>query len=455
MAALWPVAGLAAGSSPLRGTYGLGCTDPALCTSEAVGGTEGRTVSNPTPASTSLPTTAAPYPGNCESLVAAGLDEADCRVSTDEPGDADAASLSVSDPLSSVTVNWSLGLRGSYENQDGREDWRTGIVPGLDFNQVWPGGSTVLSGSSFLYYDFDGSLGVGDSTASLAIAQDLSQSSSVAANADLTWSREEESAAVPTPADSLDGSLSAGLSQHFGRLTLSGSGRLTRYWVSDGTASDGTTVANGYRSDFGLGGTMRGGFALTPILTGFVQADADHYWFDDVDPSTGTRRDGWRLAGRTGVEGNWPLGLKASAYVGGAVRTYEGAGFADARGLIYGASLDYASPSGLELTASFDSGLSGAGSVAGADAEIDQSLSLAARLAVNPWVTARASASAGWTRYEGSSETGNSYGAGLGLDWAFGRNLSLGADYAYAYDWQSGTGDSQSHTVTTTLTVSR
>ena len=131
----------------------------------------------------------------------------------------------------------------------------------------------------------------------------------------------------------------AGLGQRFNRFDVSVKGDAERTVYQDSQLTDGSTASNEARNYDQYGGTLRGGYELSPGLMPFVEAGLDTRKHDLNADSLGYQRDSKGFTGSVGATFELTRQLTGNVSVGYVKRTYEDPRLQDLSGLIGNASL--------------------------------------------------------------------------------------------------------------------
>ena len=131
----------------------------------------------------------------------------------------------------------------------------------------------------------------------------------------------------------------AGLGQRFNRFDVSVKGDAERTVYQDSQLTDGSTASNEARNYDQYGGTLRGGYELSPGLMPFIEAGLDTRKHDLNADSLGYQRDSKGFTGSVGATFELTRQLTGNVSVGYVKRTYEDPRLQDLSGLIGNASL--------------------------------------------------------------------------------------------------------------------
>ena len=158
---------------------------------------------------------------------------------------------------------------------------------------------------------------------------------------------------------------------------------------------------------------------------------------------------------RAGLAGQWNGLLSASASVGIGQQDFDNGNLSDITTRLYDASITYSPDTTLNLTAALATTVEPTGTDSTGTARVAHTATASLDYTVNSWLRLRASAD--WARswLEGSTETEQRHGAGIGADYKVNAHTAVSADYGYAHRDNSASGVLESHTVSLGVTVRR
>jgi len=131
----------------------------------------------------------------------------------------------------------------------------------------------------------------------------------------------------------------AGLGRRFNRFDVSVKGDAERTVYQDSQLTDGSTASNASRNYDQYGGTLRGGYELSPGLMPFVEVGLDTRKHDLSTDTSGYQRDSKGVSGSVGATFEATRLLTGNVSVGYVNRTYADPRLQDLSGLIGNASL--------------------------------------------------------------------------------------------------------------------
>jgi hypothetical protein len=240
-----------------------------------------------------------------------------------------------------------------------------------------------------------------------------------------------------TPVE-LSGRTEANYTQKLGRfsVTIKGDGGRDIYGTT--TLRDGTIQDNSSQNNWNFGGGLRLGFALTPVLGLFTDAEAGRTLFDAADPSLGKRLDGNQYSLMAGASAQWGDWLAAEASAGVGLARFDDASLGDIVATLYDASLTYKPSETLALSGNLASSIGAPGPNGAGTAKVGYEAMAGVTYTVNDWLDWRASADWHDAHYPGSTGTDRGHGYGIGADYLINAHARVSADYAFEHSEISG-----------------
>lgn len=358
-----------------------------------------------------------------------------------------------------MQVDWSVSLRGSYVESSKGSLLSTSLIPEFTLSHESRRGVLDIDASADLALDqgqqprvagFDLGLNqsfVLDPVTQVTLTGDLSVSQQSASEPDVPRN-------VVAPPLEIDGLASATLARQFGRFGLEATADIERFWTSD-TVLRTRTRSNTDQMYWAGGGALRAGYAVTPILTPFVEGGVHYTRFDAALVSTGIKLDGWEYAMNAGLAANWKDVLTGEISAGYSIRQFDAASLADLGSIVYAADLAFTPGEtisfGIGGSTAFNPAVPSAGSVS----SVTYEGSADAAYMLNQWVTLRGSISATFTQPQTGIQRTLGYGAGVGADLLLNENSALTFDYAYDQSHTISQPIEQAHEFTLGVTFSR
>lgn len=354
---------------------------------------------------------------------------------------------------------WSLGTSGSASRDDTGTRFELGLSPNLTLTHTGArlnssfglnaditkqgGGQTTLAGlrlSTGADYTFN-SLTSLSSHASLALTQEDANAPDVASDV------------AATPRE-ISGAADTALTRKFGRASVTLRASVSRDVYGATTLTDGTKTQNTSQNLTQLGAGLRLGFALTPVLTAFADADTTRQRYDAADPTLGVKLDGLNSTLKAGLTANWGQMLTAEASVGLGLDHFDDGTTPNVRATLYNAAVTFRPDPTLTLVGDLSTTIGPTGPDEGGTAALAYAATGNATYIVNHWLDLRASA--GWhrTEYQGTATTDRGYALGFGADYALSGHTRLSADYGFTHSTVTPNPAVNTQTVTLGVTVS-
>ncbi len=239
---------------------------------------------------------------------------------------------------------------------------------------------------------------------------------------------------------------SAGVSQRFNRFELTIKGSAERTVYQDSHLTDGSTASNEDRNYNQYGGTLRGGYELTPGVTPFVEIGADTRVHDLAIDTSGYRRDSNGLTGKAGTTFELTRLLTGEIAFGYTQRSYDDARLDKLTGFIGDGSLIWTASAltTVKLTASSQVGES---TNAGVSGVLYRDVGVQVDHAFRRWLIGSVKAGFGLDDYEGSTREDQRYSLGAGLTYKLDRELWLKGEFRQKWLRSNITGNDYSESV--------
>jgi hypothetical protein len=357
-------------------------------------------------------------------------------------------------------LDWSLSLRGAYVRDGDGEHFEALAVPSVSLSHRTIRGGYDLSASAELARStLDGNR-IGALRAGAAADYRLDALTVVSGKLDLSLTQDSPGAPGvdnDVAVAPLTGSakVEANVTREFGLFEagLRGSAGRTAYGPT--TLVDATVEDNSAQDNWQFEGGLRLGYAVTPILTAFVDGSAGYQLYDKPSPIFLEKLDAADYAVRTGLSAKWNSVLEAEASVGLGLRRFAVPAFGEVVSTLYDAKLTFRPDETVTLGAGFSTSIGAPGPSSGGLARIEYAATADASYQVNPWLRLRASA--GWRHAQlvGTSDVETGYNAGTGLDYRLNEFTALTADYAYSWAETQPNPAEDEHRVTLGVTFSR
>ncbi len=225
---------------------------------------------------------------------------------------------------------------------------------------------------------------------------------------------------------------SAGIGQKFNRFDLSLKGDAERTVYQNSSLTDGSTVSNDDRNYKQYGGTLRGGYELSPGVTPFVEVGADTRVHDLATDLSGYQRNSKGLTGRIGSTFELSRLLTGEIAIGYTQRNYEDARLAQLKGLIGDASLVWTANAltNVKLTAK---STVGEATVPGVSGVLYRDVGLQVDHSFRRWLIGSLKLGYGLDEYDGMSRQDKRFSAGVGLTYKLTRSAQIKGEFRQ--DW--------------------
>jgi hypothetical protein len=217
---------------------------------------------------------------------------------------------------------------------------------------------------------------------------------------------------------------SAGLGQRFNRLDLSIKGDIDRTVYQNSELTDGSTVSNDDRNYNQYGGTLRGGYELTPGVVPFAEIEADTRKHDLNVDSSGFQRDSNGITGKAGTTFELRGFLTGEIALGYTQRDYEDPRLQDIGGLVGNASLVWTASALTTLKLSGTTTVSES-TVPGVSGALTRDVGLQVDHSFRRWLIGTVKFGYGNDDYIGLDRDDNRYTAGVGLTYKLNRSLQI------------------------------
>ncbi|MEQ1768342.1 MAG: outer membrane beta-barrel protein [Devosia sp.] len=356
-------------------------------------------------------------------------------------------------------VDWSLAIRGAYSIDSGGSEGAVLVIP--QFTLTHQGGrvSSSVTGS--------GEVSVNDQGESRISALRLSADGSYAFDAamaatgsvDVSLSQADpDDPSLPTNTMTapvvISGDAEGSVVRRLGRLEASLRGSLGRSFNGETVLDDMSTIDNTPLNDWRAGAGSRLGFALTPVLTPYLDGSAQWQRYDAPDPTLLVYLDAVTTAGKVGVSYSPNSRLSADAAIGLAWRDYVDASLTDTGALTADGSVTLKPDETLTLTASLTTGLAPSATVP-SDTTASYDAGAGVAYVVNPWVTLRGSVGYGLDRILGTGDQAQNASLGAGFDYRLNAHTALTGDYAFTRTDNPPAPVADEHSVALGVTFSR
>lgn len=356
--------------------------------------------------------------------------------------------------------DWSLALRGAYVRNSTGTSFEALMVPTGSLEHSFLRGRYSLNGSAELsrttLEDFRiKALRLG-AAGDYQIATQLGLSGS----ANLSFVTPSASTTgYPTSTVSasreITGDATISARYDFGRLsgTLRGSAGRSVYGPT--TLANGTQLDNRANDNWRLASGLRIGYAVTPIVTAFVDGGLGYQAYDVIAPSYGAKLDATDVTLRGGLAAKWNEVFEGEVSAGLGYRQFAFAAAPNFVSQLYDASLTFRPDETLALRGGLATTVGAPGPNAGGAARIEYAATGDVAYQVNPWVRLRANASYRYAFFSDSTTVETGYGLGSGADYLLSERLALTADYGFSASTSSTSAATEEHRITLGATLKR
>lgn len=365
------------------------------------------------------------------------------------------------DPTGPATdVDWSLSLRGAYENNGSGDHYEALIVPSVSIDHAAKGVDYSFGIDAEIVAPAGNDLRLSRGTVSFESTHALAHTTGLATNIDLDVSQagaDDPNLAAGVSKAPIVASGSAGLAvdRQFGRMNMALRGSIEREIFGDTGLNNGTFQNNETRNRTGLEADLRVTHELTAVLDIFVDGSVQRDIHDLASITTGATQDSTTYAIRGGLTGNWSDRFTAEASAGYARRRFDSDLLGDVPVVLADLTVTYRPTSTLELRAAIATDISAPDPATGSSTRIDYDASFDAVYQANQRLALRTSIAGSWARFAATTQTQTGYSAGVGVDFSLNAHTDLIADYRYGVTRDIVGVVDTSHRVTAGVTYSR
>ena len=357
-------------------------------------------------------------------------------------------------------LDWSLALRGAYVRDADGDHFEALVVPSATLMHQTMRGGYDLSASAELARSSSEQYRLAAVRASAQADYQLDAVTSVSGGLDLSLTQDRPGA--PGLADTVaiaplvgSAEAEAAVTRNLGRFEVGLSGSASRNVYGPTTLVDASVADNSAQNNWTVGAGLRLGYAVTPILTAFVDGSAGYQLYDLPSPVYLEKLDAADYAIRAGLGAKWTSVLEAEASIGLGLRRFAAPALGEVVSTLYDAKLTFRPDETMTLGATFSTSMGESGPNSGGLARLEYAAAADASYQLNTWVKLRASA--GWRHalLVGTATTETGYNAGAGLDYLLNEFATLTADYAYGWAETPPSPGEEEHRVTLGVTFSR
>lgn len=357
-------------------------------------------------------------------------------------------------------IDWSLSLRGAYVQDSDGAHFEALAIPSVTLRHDTMRGGYAISGSAELSKSSVEDYRLEALELSLDGEYALDQATELRGNLDLALS--QDSPGAPGQADDVataplvvEGEAGIAADRRFGQFVVGGRATAGRTVYGPTTLADASEQDNSAQNNWTVSGGLRLGYAVTPVLTAFVDGSAGYQFYDAPSPIYLVALDAADYQLRTGLAAQWHDILEAEVSVGLGLRRFAEPALGEVTATLYDASLTFRPDETVELSAALATSIDAPGPDSGGTARIEYEATAEASYVVNPWLKLRASA--GWRQAQlaGTTSSESGYSFGSGLDYALNEHATLTADYDFSREETTSEPGEDEQRVTLGVTLSR
>lgn len=357
-------------------------------------------------------------------------------------------------------MDWSVALRGGYTKSNDGEQFDVVLAPSVSLDHTGSRSQIKFDASAEIDQPVDGQIDVSALRLELTTGYALDRDTTLDANADLSITQDRPgtpglSTGISEAPQTIVGSVGGGVTRQFGRFNVGVTGAATRSLYGETSYADGTVTDNTDQNLWSVDGGLRLGFQATPIFEVFAEANLGREMFDQPSSVLLFKPDATNTSVKVGVLGKWSEVLTAEASVGLALRRFDAASLGEVRSHLYDARLVF-NP---DPTWRFSAGLTTTVAPPGPDTagltRVEYAANADVNYTVNSWLVLRALADWNTSTFDGSSDTENGYGYGVGADYNLNAHTALTADYGFEHADSIDDGLQETQRVTVGVTFSR
>jgi len=358
-------------------------------------------------------------------------------------------------------LDWSLALRGAYINDSSTGTrYEALALPSVTLTHTGSDESFHVTADGQLSQTNGGNYNIDQARLSAGSALQFTEDSTLTSNASLQMTQEDvnspdvASDVAATPVET-SGTIDSTFKQKFGRFNVSVSGNAERDIYGPTALKDGTSEDNTSQNNTQIGGGLRLGFELTPIVEAFTTANVTRTMFDEASPTFGTSLNGNLYTVMAGATAKWDETLTASVSAGVGLEHFDDPTLADVTSTLYDANLTYKPTTTLTLNGDLKTTIAPPGPNGSGTAQVGYAATADATYLVNDWLDWRGSA--GWhnTTYADSTSTDRGYTLGLGADYLLNTHAKVTADYNFEHSEVTPNPPDDTHTVTLGMTFQK
>lgn len=359
-----------------------------------------------------------------------------------------------------TTFDWSISLRGAFQNDHNGERFEIMSVPTLSVEHLMPTGQINIEASANLVQQLDDEFRFLGGNVNASANHVINRDTNITAGANLSLN--QASLNDPMIADSImttpvtvSGDANVALAHRFGKLNGEIRASYARSTSGETQLIDETWQDNSPLDNTNIGAGLRLSYELTPIITAFVDGSVNRNIFDNDSLILLASQSSTSYALRAGLSGNWKDVITAQVSAGLGNIKYDSDILEDVPTTLLDANITYRNGKGLDINASFTSDVRPADPSSLVSTRVSYATMLMANYQINDWLVGRASVGAGWAQNIGLPDIERSFSAGVGADYILNKQTNISADYSFGTLETEALGKRESHRFELGVTFSR
>lgn len=334
-------------------------------------------------------------------------------------------------------LDWQLGLRGAVIQSDSGTEFEFLALPEATLTHNTMRGGYSVGASSELSYDLGGNVRVDALTLEGSADYNFDAVTTAGLKGSFTLSQDDPSDPgyapnVATAPLVVGGQVEATGKRDLGVFEAELRANAGRTAYGETTYDDASTSSNDFQSITVAGVGSRFGYKLTPVVTAFIDGEANYEAYDEASPSLLVKLDNATYEGRAGLNARLLTVLELEGSLGLGHRDFGDVSLNDFTAVLYDAKAILRPDETLTLTGTLSTSLTSPGTTSGATAKLTYAATGEAAYQVNPWLKLRGSA--GWSEahYQGIATDEYKWNFGIGADYLLNEHMDATADYTFS-----------------------
>lgn len=334
-------------------------------------------------------------------------------------------------------LDWQLGLRGAVTQSDSGTEFEFLALPEATLTHNTMRGGYSVGASSELSYDLGGNARVDALTLNGTADYNFDAVTSAGLKGSFTLSQDDPSDPgyapnVATAPLVVSGQVDATGKRDLGMFEAELRANAGRTVYGETIYDDASTSSNDFQNITVAGVGSRFGYKLTPVVTAFIDGEANYEAYDEASPSLLVKLDNVTYEGRAGLNAKLLTVLELEGALGIGHRDFGDGSLSDFTAVIYDAKAILRPDETLTLTGTVSTSLTSPGTTSGATAKLTYAATGEAAYQVNPWLSLRGSA--GWSEahYQGIATDEYKWSFGVGADYLLNEHMDATADYTFS-----------------------